>query len=108
MKPTACGGDKAVQILKLAIIIVMNLFLTSLCQIWGAGSNDQYQIQPNGATYYQVAVQIIVTDTVYIDNINNNNNQSCGITFNGTLNQLNCPVIPAPDVCCRHIRLLKV
>lgn len=82
--PAACGGDKAVQIEAGRAHILIK---TEAGKIWGAGSNAQYQLVPQGQVRYDTAVEIIVTDTNLHDN-------ECPGSFTGVYNELECPVIP--------------
>lgn len=92
--PSACGGDKAV---KIAAGKAHVLILTDKGKVYGAGSNEQYQIQPQGQCKYDTATQILITDTVVHDD------KSCD-SFTGVYNELHCPKLPETvndcDVSC--------
>lgn len=93
--PDACGGDKAISISSGRDHV---LILTEDHKVWGAGSNEQYQLVPQGQCRYDTAVEILVTDT------NLHDNDSCD-SFTGIYNELKRPILPklhnqANDVAC--------
>jgi hypothetical protein len=96
--PAACGaGDKAIKITSGRAHV---LILTENNKIWGAGSNDQYQLVPQGQCKYDTAVEIVVTDTNLHDN-------DCCNAFTGIFNELLCPVIPTCETKCNEISCVK-
>lgn len=89
--PAICGGDKAVRIVSGRAHL---LILTECNKIWGVGCNENYQLVPQGQCRYDIAVELIITDT------NMHDNNSCE-TFAGCINELRCPVIPqCPETSC--------
>lgn len=96
--PAACDSDKAIKI-KAGRAHV--LILTERHKVFGVGNNEQYQLVPQGQCKYDVATEILVTDTISHDN-------NCCDKFVGWLNELNEPVIPAPpDTCCEKVSCVK-
>jgi len=83
--PASCRGDYAVKIRAGAHHV---LILTRNGKVYGAGSNSQYQIVPQGAGSYGTATQILVTDYIY-------HNNNCCDNLNGTLNLVDTPRRPA-------------
>lgn len=82
--PSVCGGDKAVRIRTGSAHVVI---LTEKHRVWGAGSNCQYQLVPQGQCSYDVATELLVTDT----NVHDDNN-CCA--FMGNFNEPCAPHIP--------------
>ncbi|MEM0354068.1 MAG: hypothetical protein QXW79_00665 [Thermoplasmata archaeon] len=96
--PAACCGDKAVKIRTGRAHVVI---LTEKNKVWGAGSNSEYQLVPQGQCKYDTAVEIIVTDT----NVHDNN---CCNAFTGVFNELECPVIPTEECStCNKVTCIK-
>jgi hypothetical protein len=87
--PIVCAEEKAIM---LRTGSAHALILTERHRVFGTGSNDQYQIVPQGACSYCCAVEMLVTDTNIHDNCN-----CC--SFMGTLNELNKPCIPKKHNC---------
>lgn len=91
--PFACKGDKAIKIASGRDHV---LILTEHNHVFGSGDNSQYQLVPQGQCRYDIAVEIIVTDTLIHDNTDCHK-------FVGHLNQLEkpkipvCPVDPCPQ-----------
>lgn len=90
--PAVCCGDKAVHIAAGRDHV---LILTDHNKVWGAGDNSEYQLVPQGQCRYDVAVELLVTDTILHDD------KSC-CKFVGTLNELRKPHIPkkCDNVAC--------
>lgn len=65
--PASCGGDRAVQIATGSSHCVIR---TESCKVYGVGNNMQYQLVPQGQCSYSTAVQLLVTDTVTVNNNN--------------------------------------
>lgn len=95
--PAACGGDKAVQIKTGRAHVLIK---TQGNKVYGAGSNDQYQLVPQGQCKYDTAVEILITDT----NLHDNN---CCTSFVGTYNELEVPIIPQCEKECNKISCVK-
>ncbi len=96
--PASCGlGDNAISISAGRAHL---LILTKTGKIWGVGDNSQYQLIPQGQCRYDVATEIIITDT----NLHDNN---CCATFVGTYNELDCPIIPSCEPECNNIACVK-
>lgn len=87
--PSICNGDPAVRIRAGAGHLVI---LTKKHKVWGVGDNSQYQLVPQGQCKYDVAVELLITDTNVHDNYN-----CC--SFVGTLNELEQPRIPRGESC---------
>lgn len=82
--PSACDGDKACKIVGGYNHVVI---LTEDGNVYGAGSNKEYQIMPRGEEWYESAIEMIVT------NVNQHNNQCCD-SFQGSIVNLyntECP-----------------
>lgn len=89
--PSVCNGDPAVRIRSGKNHLVI---LTKHHKAWGVGSNDEYQLVPQGACHYDVAVELIVTDINIHDNLN-----ACA--FMGTFKESNKPLSEKHnDVSC--------
>lgn len=95
--PMACGGDKAVRIVSGRSHV---LILTENNKVWGVGSNNEYQLVPQGQCRYDTAVELLVTDT------NLHDNDCCG-AFTGTFNEMTHPVIPQCESNCNDITCIK-
>lgn len=96
--PVTCGnGDKAVKI-KAGRAHV--LILTENNKVWGAGDNSEYQLVPQGQCKYDIAVEVMVTDTNLHDN-------DCCTSFTGIFNELECPIIPKCEKECNNISCVK-
>lgn len=95
--PAACGGDKATHISSGRAHVVI---LTENNKVWGAGSNEQYQLVPQGQCKYDTAVELFITDT------NLHDNDSCK-SFVGLYNEMSCPVIPKLNNQCNDISCVK-
>jgi hypothetical protein len=80
-----CGVDKAVSIAAGSSHVVI---LTEKGKVFGAGSNDAYQLVPQGQCRYDTATEIYITDT------NIHDSDSC-LTFTGTYSELDKPIIPS-------------
>lgn len=87
--PCVCNGDPAV---KIATGSGHAVILTAGKKVFGVGSNEQYQIVPQGQCEYDIAQEIIITDTNAHDN-------NCACSFTGVLNELTTPVLPAANPC---------
>lgn len=87
--PTICGGDPAVKIKSGKEHLVI---LTKHHKVFGVGSNEEYQLVPQGQCEYDVATELLITDTNVHDNCN-----PC--SFVGTLNELNKPCLPKEQNC---------
>ena len=93
--PVSCGGDPAIKIRAGANHLVI---LTKKHKVWGVGCNNQYQLVPQGQCSYDIAVELIITDTNIHDNCN-----CC--SFVGTLSELEKPIIPKEK--CENISCIK-
>lgn len=87
--PAVCHGDAAV---KISTGSAHALILTECNKVFGVGSNCHYQIVPQGQCKYEIATEILVTDT----NLHDNN---CCTAFSGNLNELCEPVLPEIKKC---------
>lgn len=87
--PADCRGDKATHIQAGSNHVVI---LTEQHKAWGSGDNSEYQLVPQGQCKYDMAVELIITDTIIHDN------ESC-CKFSGNFHELKKPVIPNP---CHH------
>ena len=95
--PVGCGGDKAT---KLEAGRAHVLIMTENHKVYGAGSNNQYQLVPQGQCKYDTATEIIITDT-------NSHDNNCCNTFVGTLSELECPIIPKCEEFCNKISCIN-
>jgi len=82
--PAVCMGDKAVHIQAGSDHL---LILTDHHKVWGVGNNTEYQLVPQGQCRYDVATEMLVTDSIFHDD------KSC-CKFIGTLNEMRKPHIP--------------
>ena len=97
--PVACHkADKAIKIAAGGNHLVI---LTENNKAWGVGSNDQYQIVPQGNCRYDTAQEIIISNTI------THINDQCGTIFNGVINELEKPVIPSKPHRSDTIRCLQ-
>src|SRR5579872_709379 len=87
--PCVCNGDPAIEI---ATGREHCIILTAAKKVFGVGSNENYQIVPQGQCEYDIAVEMIIVDTNLHDN-------SCCCAFSGTITELTTPVLPAPNPC---------
>ena len=87
--PSVCRGDPAIRIRSGSNHLVI---LTKKHKVWGVGDNSEYQLVPQGQCRYDIATELIVTDTNIHDNFN-----CC--SFVGTLDELEKPCIPKKDTC---------
>ena len=76
--PDSCSGDKAIKIVGGTEHVVI---MTNMGKVWGAGSNSEYQLVPQGQCQYDSAVQILITDS----NLHDDN--PCSLTFSGVLEE---------------------
>ena len=95
--PGACGGDKAVHISSGKDHV---LILTENNKVWGAGSNEKYQLVPQGQCKYDTAVELFITDT------NLHDNHSCN-SFMGVYNEMKCPTLPQFNNQCAEVSCIK-
>lgn len=87
--PSICGGDPAVKIRAGKDHLVI---LTKHHKVFGVGNNEEYQLVPQGQCKYDVAIELLVTDT----NVHYDKNPC---SFMGTLNELNKPCLPKKNDC---------
>lgn len=93
--PSVCSGDKAIKIDAGRDHVVI---LTEKHKVFGAGDNSQYQLVPQGQCRYDIATELIVTDTITHDN-------TCCERFVGTYNRLTQPVIP--NAACGKVSCIR-
>uniref|UniRef100_A0A6C0LT83 Uncharacterized protein n=1 Tax=viral metagenome TaxID=1070528 RepID=A0A6C0LT83_9ZZZZ len=94
-----CGGDPAVKIDTGRAHVVI---LTAAHRVFGAGCNGQYQIVPQGQCKYDVATEILITDT------NHHDNHGCCDKFVGFLDELENPIIPSRNgSACNKVSCIK-
>lgn len=95
--PTCCRGfaERAVAIKAGAHHVVI---LTEKGRVFGAGSNSEYQLVPQGDCSYPTAVEILVTDYVLHDN-------ECCDNFHGNLVLVDEPRRPKQE--CQTVKCLS-